>query len=277
MIIPKKVIDTIAQKDDDDDEEFDDDEFDDDEFDDDDDDDSNSDEGDNEDDKKTDDYDPYKVIKDIKTKLESLNVVYEYMYLEDGFRPRIFYDLFKNLRHKMEKSNGRINGRNDTVNNFAMPHKNRICFVVDRRKGGKSKNELFIYKPTLNGDVPNGNVPEWYFQSSFSQIIPGKQQIDTISAKTPGKGYVFCLSFHVEQRDSIKCYLYTRSQMVRFFPTDISSLLPEYFVEENENQIFVEKEKRTGSKAKTINLKDIQFDNFRKQTKGKRKKKKNKE
>ena len=257
---------------DDDDDDIDEDDFDDA------DDDSTSDDDDeeeDEDDIKIDDYDPYKVIKDVKTKLESLNVVHEYLYLEDGFRPRIFYDLFKNLRHKMEKSNGKINGRKDTVNNFAMPHKNRICFVVDRRKGGKAKNELFVYKPTMNGDIPNGNVPEWYFQSSFSQIIPGKQQIDTISAKTAGKGYVFCLSFHVEQKDSIKCYLYSRSQMVRFFPTDISSLLPEYFItKDNENGDFVEKEKNTNSKAKTIRLKDIQYDTCMKQTRGKRKKNK---
>eukprot|EP00486_Rosalina_sp_Unknown_P002586 CAMPEP_0201568902 /NCGR_PEP_ID=MMETSP0190_2-20130828/10226_1 /ASSEMBLY_ACC=CAM_ASM_000263 /TAXON_ID=37353 /ORGANISM="Rosalina sp." /LENGTH=350 /DNA_ID=CAMNT_0047990563 /DNA_START=28 /DNA_END=1077 /DNA_ORIENTATION=- len=171
MIIPNKVIDMTDQDsdgDDDDDDDFDDD-----------DDDTDEDSDEDADDGKQDDYDPYKEIKDIKSKLEELNVDYEYKYLEEGFRPRIFHEVFKNLRHKLEEKNKENNknnqngkpraqnGKKGDVNNFAMPHGNRICLVVDRRKGGKAKNELFVYKPPSTkdkdgyGDIPSSHLPEW--------------------------------------------------------------------------------------------------------------------
>ena len=183
MIIPKKVIDT-SNDDDDDDEEDEDDDFE-----------SDEDESDeDEDDNKTDDeYNPYREIKDIKKKLDLQKVIYEYRELEGAFRKRIFHDMFKDFKHKYKqniKDNNQAkkpkNGKE--LNNFDIPHRNRICIVVDRRKGGDSKNEIYVYKPNVLGDVPDGNLPEWYFQSSFTSIIPGKQQTDTISAKSPCHG-----------------------------------------------------------------------------------------
>ena len=55
--------------------------------------------------------------------------------------------------------------------------------------------------------------------------------------------------------------------MIRFLPNNITSILPEYFANKqgDENDKFVQDEKKSGSKAKTIKLPDVVFDNFRKQ------------
>lgn len=60
--------------------------------------------------------------------------------------------------------------------------------------------------------------------------------------------------------------------MTRFFPKDISTLLPELFVRKpgSANAKFVEQEKKSKSKQGLINLKDIRFEKFRNQTKRKR-------
>eukprot|EP01083_Nonionella_stella_P040158 109150_1 len=239
MIIPHQVVEVNSDNDEDDE----DDEFDDDEFDDDSDD---SDEEDSDEKKSTSDASQ---IGDIKSTLDENKILYAHTV---GNRPRAFAHLFADLKQKCGKQQ-------------ELPHAQRLCVVVDRRKGS-SANSLFMYKPDLLGDLPSDHQAEWFFESSLGCVIPGKYQSDRITAKTAANGYVFCLSFHVEQRDRIKCYLYTRSQMIRFQPDDVHNLLPHLFTKREDNTKFISKEKANRECTQSIKLIDTQFDKFRAQT-----------
>jgi len=48
------------------------------------------------------------------------------------------------------------------------------------------------------------------------------------------------LSFHVEAVNVIRAYLYLDHQILRFFPEDIINILPQYFIDSNENVKFVQ-------------------------------------
>ena len=150
---------------------------------------------------------------------------------------------------------------------FNAMHKQRFCFVVYKRK---DDTEVFMYQPNICKEIPSNHVNEWFFESSIQCLIPGKSQSDLITCKTSQNGYMFNLSFHVEERDVIKCYLYTRSSVMRFFREDIYKLLPEFFVESEENQRFKrrEDEDKQNGMCKNILLKDIVFKSFREQTSG---------
>ena len=52
-------------------------------------------------------------------------------------------------------------------------------------------------------------------------------------------GAFMVLSFHVQTKDSIKCYMYLNAQFCRFFPNYIKHLLPRYFTKTDENDSFV--------------------------------------
>eukprot|EP00483_Globobulimina_turgida_P012250 UN12272 len=132
--------------------------------------------------------------------------------------------------------------------------------------------EIFMYKPNKLADFPRNHVKEWYFESSNQCVVPGKAQKDIITSKTNGNGSVFILSFHCEQKDELRCYLYTKGQLARFLAPDIYQLLPKLFIVEDgsENEKFIKREKETQTKTKKIILVDRLFDDFRRQTSKKR-------
>merc|ERR1712228_501271 len=165
--------------------------------------------------------------------------------LKQDFKPRDFHSLFK----KLQTTNNQGNGLEDM--NFGLPHKQRLCIVVDRRKGLKNQNhksqynELFMYKPPKGGK------------------IPAKHQKGTITAKTVAKGYMVCLSFKVNEKNQIQCHLYSQGQMLRFMPSDVYDVLPYLFnvTKGDQNDKFLKKKEKIN-----INFYDSEFDKFRKQT-----------
>jgi len=252
VVIPQKVVEALNKNEDD--EEDDDSDFDDDD-----------DSDDDEDEDSKNEYDPFDAIPDVQTKLEQNNTIYEKREIPKNARPRVFNETFTALRNK-------TNNEKNKGTNFAMPHRQRICIIADRRKGPKDNDKdsdtLFMYKPPISGDIPSSNVPEWYFQASFDCLIPGKRRNDIITAKSSAKGYLLCFSFHILSKEEIKCYLYTRGQMVRFMPIDVATLLPELFVINANNAKFIEHEKKTGDIAKSIKLTDKPFEKFRERVQG---------
>jgi len=250
MIIPKKVVDASAQHDDDDDD--DDSDFDDDE---------DSDDDDSDGDAKQDD--PYSLIPNIKERLQKDSErVFVHKVLQNGLRPRSYHEVHRALKEKLGAGKSPANFKEE------MPFRQRICFVADRRR---KIEELFVFKGCEGtGDLPPQLVQEWYYQSSFTSLIPGvdaKKIGSRVSAKTSAKGYVFVMSFQVQTRDCIKAYLYTRSSMVRFLPKDVATLLPELFVATDANKEYV---KQWSAKAEEnmakIKLVDPQYDRFRRAT-----------
>mmetsp|Transcript_20989 Transcript_20989/g.33519 ORF Transcript_20989/g.33519 Transcript_20989/m.33519 type:complete len:478 (-) Transcript_20989:235-1668(-) len=290
LIIPKKVVDgyqAAGDKHDSDDDDDDDEDFDDD--------DDEEDEEEDNDDQKADADSRYKHIKELGPVLNEHSVQYETLTPQQAFRGRDLHEMWKNLKHKLQKDDAKAakeemqenNAPNKAAQNdmkvgdmpklgelqFALPHKNRLVIVVDRRKcetNAAAQSEIFMYRPPLGGAFPNNTVPEWHFQASFECVIPGHSQHDTITAKSLAGGYVFCLSFQIEQANAMKCYLYAQSQMIRFFPEDIATLLPDFFVMGAkgigaENTAFVSKEKQGKEKQKAMQLPDDEFEKFRKQ------------
>eukprot|EP01084_Bolivina_argentea_P268389 455841_1 len=105
------------------------------------------------------------------------------------------------------------------------PTNRRFCMVLDRRK---EANELYYFDPLNYNEMKSDHVSEWYFASSKAFLLPNlnsKQQIITSNTACN----IITLSFHIEETDNIKCYLYYMGGMMRFFLTDIVDVLPLLF------------------------------------------------
>jgi len=246
VIIPNKVIDVLEEVDDDEDDEED----------------PDSDDEDDEDDEKKDNA--YAVIEDINKQLKEAGVVYESLALNQSFKARDFGALFKKFKTKTGQN---VDHKEDDVMKFSMPHKQRLCLVADRRKGGKH-DELFMYKPDKGGEMPKDKVPEWGIQSSFDCLIPAKYPRQMVTAKTPAKGYMMCFSFKVEQKNEISCHLYSQGQMIRFLPSDIFTMLPKLFHWDNKDKndrntryMNLSDDKKQAFTEK-IRLRDAKFEKF---------------
>jgi len=142
------------------------------------------------------------------------------------------------------------------MNRMSYPHKFRFCSVVDFRKmkGGddeskadpdESKDNLFMFHPQEGGDEVTGKVKLTYFHNSKRNIIPNPGNLnDDDEKKNPilasdTHGPQFVLSFHVDELDDMRCYLFINGKCTRFFPPDIKMVLPHFFVESDANKDFV--------------------------------------
>eukprot|EP00483_Globobulimina_turgida_P013431 UN13455 len=192
-------------------------------------------------------------MPDIKQQLNENGVKYESESVKGDYcRPRLFHNMFSNLTKNISSKLGK----------FGMPYKQRLCIVMDRRMKDMG---VFMYSPNVEREFPANHLNEWYFESSSRCVVPGvigsTAVNGVITSKHSKKGAVFCLSFHCEEIDRLRCYLYTRAQFVRFLPEDIYELLPKLFVETERNKKFVEREKniKTRSKTQRIQLFDKLF------------------
>lgn len=90
-----------------------------------------------------------------------------------------------------------------------------------------------------------------------------------IHSHCKGALQVFC--FHVMSVEEIRCYMHINGQMCRFFPEDIKHVLPNFYVETEENKEFIES-KRIDQMIKfmTPKLRDIRFETFYKQNSNQR-------
>merc|ERR1712187_556747 len=84
------------------------------------------------------------------------------------------------------------------------------------------------------------------------------------------QGGLLTISFHVHSMNEIKCYLNYCGQLIRVWPKDIMKIL-ERIVDTNvhQNKIFLDRQEDKETMQKRIkymedNIKDIQFDLFRK-------------
>ena len=196
-------------------------------------------------------YDPFKAMPDISKNLQELKLAYQHETLLGDHCPSgIFHKLMRSFKAELDTS---------------YPHKHRLCIVVDRRR---KDTEIFMFEPNIYNAFPKDRVDEWCFEASYRCIIPGKEAYDRVTAKRPN-GYLFDLSLHVQDIDIIKCYLYTRGCVSRFFPVDVYKLFPSLFnMEREDNQSFLTSEKNKGrmERIRDIKLKDILFESFRSQT-----------
>lgn len=199
----------------------------------------------------------------------------------------------------------------DKIADFS-PRNRRLCVFIDRgvrfhktmehkkvaAASGQKDEALMFLPPVKLGLIPNDAEPEWYFHSSKECIIPAtvmeeeqKQPADETdprrlkvtsdTAMPEGvEGQTITLSFHIKSRDCIRVFLYVNGQITRFFPEDITELLPHFFdmdgkTEEGDwrqNKVFLEQEKKDHryqiqmrlQDSSKFKLPDVRYDIFRK-------------
>ena len=147
----------------------------------------------------------------------------------------------KNEENKEQESKPKLglDDMSEIINR--LPHRKRLVIVVDRRlnKDDIDCNEMeidetkqtkiWMYEPEEYKDIPKGYVKEWYFESSFKNIIPHKSRNKIIRSKSTENGWINIFSFHIEQKDEIRCYLYRTGEIMRFEPNDVLNLFEKFF------------------------------------------------
>jgi len=162
------------------------------------------------------------------------------------------------------------------------PQLHRFVALIDRRKPNDDNREYvadsdeIIFYEAKPMTLPKEPCSLWFFESSKTCIIPGKEvehdselsdaQKEKIKPKTsldPCMGSLMILSFHVEADDTTKCYMYLHGQLLRFFPDDLVQILPRYFVDNEQNKKFVNSsDAKEMVKSIKANLRDKKFEDF---------------
>mmetsp|Transcript_65391 Transcript_65391/g.104119 ORF Transcript_65391/g.104119 Transcript_65391/m.104119 type:complete len:552 (+) Transcript_65391:40-1695(+) len=154
----------------------------------------------------------------------------------------------------------------DQSANHLLRNKRLVSFIDRRKTKGQSdaKDPIFLFKPPrgqYTEDIPTGNdnVPEWYVSASRSSLLPpgpdqkydaeeavgNKQNTSNDKVNQPGMnigasfhaaGQVLTFSFHIPAADRVKLYLFWNGQMIRLLPEDITRVLTQIFVDNQENQ-----------------------------------------
>eukprot|EP01084_Bolivina_argentea_P070247 127723_1 len=182
---------------------------------------------------------------DVKDCLIKSKCIFQEQILKQDSPRMSFMDVYKQFQLNHKKDNSL--------------HKKRICIIADRRQNKiKDANDiLYIYVPPKGNEI-SGNVPETFIQTSSECVLPRPQSDDPITSRTADSGF-FMLSFHVVQQDVIKCYLYQRHQICRFFPSDIMNLWPCLFQMENDKNKGYDKG-NFNDLLKTLVISDCEFD-----------------
>ena len=129
----------------------------------------------------------------------------------EGKRMYIHYNQFKREKVKQFKN---------------YPHNKRFCVIADRRHksyipglGHLDRNEdkIYMYHPPKGNEIPNDHLSEKFMQLSYDCVLPKSEKCGDVNARTASSKF-FMLSFHVEAADEIRCYLYQRGQISRFYP-----------------------------------------------------------
>eukprot|EP01083_Nonionella_stella_P046149 123562_1 len=169
---------------------------------------------------------------------------------------RQFQEQFGTFRHKLSQDKG-----------DAYPHNHRFCCLVDRRQ--PNGDALIFYEPP--GDcnrIPNEEQQEvdlWYFDASRTCILPQSDRKNEVNIDSGygANGALIVLSFHVLSVNEIRAYLYWNGQVVRFFPEDMVSIVPELFVGNEMNKAFKESAKGNEIvKQMKTKLRDEKFEAF---------------
>ena len=124
--------------------------------------------------------------------------------------------------------------------------------------------------------VIDKHVPEWFFNAAKTCIIPSDayknsqmtKEFDiqeTITADHAYGGRTITLSFHVDDEDSVRCYLFWNGCYIRIvYPQDLKKiLLSVFYIEYKDNKNYLE-QKADDDLAK-LKVKDETFDAFYKE------------
>eukprot|EP01084_Bolivina_argentea_P141080 247948_1 len=214
---------------------------------------------------------------DVKKKLKAEKLLHTISLVDNKHKKeRLFAQEFRTFQNMVENQKKQYN----------YPNYKRFCSLIDRRQPDKYKNcnvsksdEIIFFEPPNNcNTIPKPYyVPEWFLDSSQTCFLPYigynngiKQSNDNndtdkpVTSKSVCEGRFWLLSFHVESRNTIKCYLTIYGQSLRFFASDIKDILPMYFDEtfKGNKEFGWSKEAKTIIGNITPKLKDTKFDLF---------------
>eukprot|EP01084_Bolivina_argentea_P120587 213768_1 len=232
----------------------------------------------------------YDCIGDIKIKLKSQKLLY-YESIDNVVQSRFSHE-FNKFKNTI------ISKKYKGLEFMEYPRNKRFVTIIDRRTIGNNDDEndekkehkqshnnglLFFEPPNECNTLPKGSIPEWYFDSSRTCIIPkhiknenvninssSDNYNETITSSNSCKGALLILSFHVLSSDEIKCYMYLNGTVTRFFPSDIINVLPLYFDPEMyKNKEFVKSQKQVNEIIEEMKskLRDYRFESFYEQYK----------
>ena len=180
---------------------------------------------DSDDDSDEEDDETKEELFDIKGSLKDAQVPYHNYVFDEGRR---LYEDYKQLK------------KDQDMKVFKQyPHNRRFCIIADRRNKkiekvismpdySRNGDDIYIYHPPKGNEIPNDHLSEKFMQLSNECILPKSSKCELVNAKT-ASSQLFMLSFHVEAVDEIRCYLYQRGQISRFYPT-VYVLFPVSFV-----------------------------------------------
>ena len=169
-------------------------------------------------------------------KEQNARIIFDHLYKKFKDEHRHKHKKEEKIDMDKKNENGDGNGDGDGDNNENegkyIPDLRRMCVIADRRgvydESMKKPKETkwFFFSPNQESKFPTHNMfREWSFHASksyiYSKITPEKTTKDKkiVSAATAAGGYLFVLSFHVFAKDDVKCYLYNRGGMIRFYST----------------------------------------------------------
>eukprot|EP00483_Globobulimina_turgida_P005486 UN05496 len=140
-----------------------------------------------------------------------------------------------------EQSNTYTDGKSKLFDPETYPKGRRFSIFIDRRKSKPTNNdddEITIFEPPDGcNQIPNNNVPEIGFEFVKTCLLP--KQKEHITANDSLCGQLMTFMFNVEEKEEIRCYIIWNSQTMRFHGDYVSKLLPNLFVDTQENKTFV--------------------------------------
>ena len=93
-----------------------------------------------------------------------------------------------------------------------------------------------IEEGKVNGDEEKG------FDIQIGQNNNIDMKNANLNSAFHAKGGLITLSFHVDQSDVIKCYLYWNAQLLRLFPEYMHEIVPRLYTPSEENKTFMKSE-----------------------------------
>jgi len=189
---------------------------------------------------------------------------------------RFFIETFKEFNGKL----GAEKYKDKSAYNMASyPRKKRFCSVIDRR--GDGDDDFFLYEPPDDcNTIPEQHVADWFFNAGVTCIVPSMyyqkplSQIkkdefdpqDTLKTNNAYKGKAITISFHVEQQDVVRCYLFWNGCYVRIVSAqDLKHVLHTIFdVKYQGNEKYLNSDKPDDD-LQGLNVQDEVFDLFYKE------------
>merc|ERR1712048_32076 len=105
---------------------------------------------------------------------------------------------------------------------------------------GDNNALIFESANSCNEVKTSSNSAMGYFNRAKTCIIPDSKDVEGAKMDALSSGPHFTLSYHVDEQNDMRCYLYFTGQCARFLPEDIVLVLPLIFGDSDANRAFKE-------------------------------------